>query len=165
MNGRRSLQTRLLDQFQPGRFDEPVFPLDQILDEHAPGRDQIRNSGVPGPTCSRPRGPKENGVEMQDCEIGEIRIKSARERRRPIQSTKILRREISDVNTVECNWTPERDRAVIRTIDIGREYFHMVTSRRQRTTETMYRKNRSAIAHSRQIRWDYMQDAHHVTAT
>jgi hypothetical protein len=64
------------------------------------------------------------------------------------------------MNAFERNRNSEPHRAIVWTIDIGREYFDMVTSRRQRTTETMYRKNRSAIAHRRQVGWDYMQDTH-----
>src|SRR5258708_6195540 len=68
------------------------------------------------------------------------------------------------MNPVKCNWTLERNWAVVWTIHIGREYFDMVTSRRQCTTETVYRKNRSAITYGRQIRRDHMQDAHVSTS-
>ena len=64
------------------------------------------------------------------------------------------------MNTIQRDANPNWDYAIRRTVDAGGEYFDMVTSRRQRTTEAMYRKNWSAITHSRQIRRDHMQDAH-----
>src|SRR5262249_16982607 len=87
MNRRGTLHVFPLDQLNPGRFRELAFHLDQFFDQHAPGRDQIWSSELPCGTCRRPGGPKEDGVQMNDCETGEVRPECTRQCRRPVEPT------------------------------------------------------------------------------
>ena len=80
------LLSLFLNQLDPSHFDQPAFPFDQIFDEHAPGRNHVRNVGCPGNTRSRPCRPKEDRMQMHHAAICDARAERSRERWGPIEA-------------------------------------------------------------------------------
>src|SRR5437660_3560968 len=99
-------------------------------------------------------------MKMHDIEFADLVMKCAAQRRRPKESSDQGTGEVSDLNAVEIhrrsNWSGSNSRPV----DVSGKDLQFVTSCRQCSAEAMDRKNRSTIAHGRQIGRNNMEDSH-----
>src|SRR4030095_4401123 len=104
MNGTGFFDVLPSDRVHPRGFGKPAAPIDQILNEHASGREQVRNAGFARRTGGRPRRPQKNCMEMYDIEFFDFTLKRAPQRRCPIEPSEKRTRKISDLNAFQINW-------------------------------------------------------------
>src|SRR3954451_20594258 len=102
-------------------------------------------------------------MKMHDIDFPDLLIKCPAQSRRPIKSSDQGTREISDLNAVKIHWRSDWSGSSSRPVTVSGKDLHFVPFCSQCSAEAMDRKNRAAIADSRQIGGRHMENSHSAT--
>src|SRR5262249_35019331 len=139
---------------------EPASPMDQILDQHAPGRQHVRNASLARCTGCSPGRPEKNRMKMYCIEFANFALQGTTQCRCPIKSSERRTQKISNLNAFQIDGKSDWHRTVSRPINVRSKDMNFVPSHRQRLAEAVSRKDGPSIAHSRQVARDDVEDPH-----
>ena len=96
---------------------------------------------------------------MDEIERPHFRLQCLPHGRRPVESPQGTAGEVGHLHPFNVDRATERDRAIARAIDIGREDMNVVTAGCQLAAERVHRPDGAPIAYCGQICRDYMEEA------
>ena len=79
---------------------------------------------------------------------------------RPVDPAQMMARKVPDLYAIKINRSLERDRTVIRTVDISRENMNLDTCSNQALAKSMDGENRSAITEGGMVCRGYVEHTH-----
>lgn len=154
-----------LEQGQPGVLDHAALALHQLLDQHPPGGHNIRNVSPPGSAGGGQGRPEEDGVEVNQVELADFALQKLFQRRRPVETAKMFRGEVPDLDAVAFDRRAEGHIAILGSVHIGCCHMHVMAAHRQGPAQAMHRPDRAAVAGCREIRGNDVEEAHRLFQT
>ncbi len=99
-------------------------------------------------------------MKMDEVKISNAVRQSSFHGRRPVDPAQMMARKVPDLDAIEINGSPERNRTVMRTVDVSCKNMNLETCSDQALAKSVDRENRPAITEGGMVCRGYVEQTH-----